>query len=204
MTHAADWSTLQVLMDSGIFQHAALPPRDREKHKWLIEELACVPLVIEVARSGLLVLCIAGETSMEQWGAPRAALPHSPLNPFVGIPLEKVPPPYHYGRVVASYDWKKHESVEQWRAFLRSITDPEYLRVLGLLGGNKLEDAFLVVTARRAGIPMVLTTDGLFYRAARSLRNKAYPVEVLSPRALAKALGTTRRARPTPRPRKGP
>jgi hypothetical protein len=188
---------MRVLVDTCVFQHASRPPGPDDP--WLQEQVAALPEVLAAARRRAISLMVAHETLFELWGAPPPSLPHLGASPFSEIELGRVAPPFHYGRmIVAGTDRPRKRSTDKLRkrgteklrrqdwvdrrkGFLRGIRDQEYLRLVKQLGGNKLEDAFLILTAKRNAIEWVLTTDKHLANAARQLQRKAYGVTVLTP-----------------------
>ena len=188
---------MRVLVDTCVFQHTSRPPGPDDL--WLQDQVAALPDTLAAARRGAISLMVAHETVFELWGAPWPSLPHLAASPFSGIELGRVAPPFHYGRVLVTGTDKPRKRgtdkprkrgtdklrgqdwVDRRKRFVRGIRDPEYLRLVKQLGGNKLEDAFLVLTAKRNGIEWVLTTDRHFANAARQLHRAAYGVTVLTP-----------------------
>ena len=67
---------------------------------WLGEQIDSLPAVAAAAKSGTLKLHVAAEIDTELLGAPPEAVRRGKFSMFHGVPFERAPDPFYYGRIV--------------------------------------------------------------------------------------------------------
>lgn len=202
---------MRALVDTCVFQHAIVSePTIREvsiewggrrfvvpvattklkdiPEGWLGHQIAALRFIADAARSGRLTLYLAPEVRTELLGAPAGAFPGHRSNLFHDVPFEAAPDPLQYGRVViAAFDPPGAFS-KRLRQFVNGIQDSDFAYLRAALGATKVVDAFHILTAERAGLDALLTTDRRLINTVRAATNWRFRVRVLSPVELADAL----------------
>ncbi len=155
---------------------------------WLGDQIDAIPRVAQAARDGYLELYIAAEVATELLPAPPDAIRRGPTHLFHGIKFKRCPDPFKYGRIVIAAFDTREQATSRLREFAESLSDPEIRQLDSVLGGNKAVDAFHILTAARARLDGMLTTDRKLINSFKNAVIRGMTVEVLSPRELADRL----------------
>ena len=155
---------------------------------WLGEQVKTIPIIAEAARDGQVELFLATEVLTEVLAAPPDAVHRGPTHLFHGIQFKRCPDPLDYGRIVVSAFDTPEEATTRFADFVRSLPDEDIQKLNSALGGNKVVDAFHILTAARAGLDAMLTTDRRLMNSFNNARSISLNVEVLSPVELASRL----------------
>jgi hypothetical protein len=182
------WGSTSVSMD--VTQFVEVYPNARVQEP-LVDELRCLPLIADLAKTGQLRLVTHAEVTFEFWGLPKT---DDSRGKFHGAPIDVGPDPLRYGRDIAG--WSIMHSDPQYD-LVRGLTHPRFQQLKQAVGAsdsaskvynNQLLDAFHIWCAEAASANYFLTTDLKLVR--RVSQHKRHPpnCRLVTPAQLVRAL----------------
>jgi len=140
----------------------------RKLDGWIQDEIALLPSVVELIKTGLVEPFISHEVRMELANLKFGGLLQSDLGIYHEVEFKMAPDPFPYQRVIAS-GFDHLAGQDGLNQLYASNFDLDFVKLKKELGGNKDGDAFHILTAERAEIEFFLTMDR---RLINSFRNQ--------------------------------